>query len=91
MILPIPQKISKVRIINGCQATGEKYILNGRIKSARLTFSNGSTQDIQLKDGQKPQIIAISPVVSSTVTLTIRSVYKGKIGHITCLSEWQAL
>lgn len=91
MILPIPRRVSKLRFINGCNANGERYILNGRIKSARLTFSNGTSQDIQLKDGQKPQVITISPVVTSTITLTIRGVYKGKLGHITCLSEWQAL
>lgn len=87
MVLPVPQTLQKITVVNGCRRLGEKYILNNRVKSAKLTFSNGSTQDIKLKDVHKPQVIKIRPVRTRSVQLTIQSVYRGKLGHTTCITE----
>lgn len=87
MILPAPQTLQQITVINGCRRLGEKYILNHRVKRARLTFSNGSTQDVVLKDTHKPQVVKFRSVRTRSVRLTITSIYKGKLGHTTCLTE----
>jgi hypothetical protein len=87
MIFPMPRMLNRIRIVNGCHNSGERYVLNNRVKEAQLTFSNGSTQTITLKDHHKTQTINIRPVRTMSVKLTIRSIYKGKVGHTTCLAE----
>lgn len=89
MILPTPQELTKITVINGCRRLGENYTLNSRIKEAQLTFSDGSTQDIVLKDSNKPQVVNLRSVKTRSVRLTIRSVYQGKLGHTTCLTEFR--
>lgn len=89
MVFPMPRQLSQLNIVNGCRRPGEAYILNNRIKEAELTFSNGSTQTITLKDTHKTQKIRVRPVRTMSVKLTIRSVYKGKIGKTTCIAEFR--
>ncbi len=87
MVLPLPQTLHNLTVVNGCRRLGEKYILNNRVKAATLTFSDGSTQDVVLKDSHKPQVVKIRPVRTRSVRLTIRTVYRGKLGHTTCITE----
>lgn len=87
MVLPAPQVLQQLTVINGCRRLGEKYTLNNRVKEALLTFSDGSTQTITLKDTHKPQTLKLRSPRTRSVRLTIRSIYKGKLGHTTCLSE----
>ena len=87
MILPKPSMLRNLTIVNGCKRAGERYILNNRIKNAKLTFSDGTTQDIVLKDTHKAQKVKIRPKRTLSVKLTIGSIYKGKLGHTTCITE----
>ncbi|MCB9639540.1 MAG: hypothetical protein H6728_02880 [Myxococcales bacterium] len=87
MMLPMPQQLNTISVSNGCRRPGERYILNNRVKTARLTFSNGSTQDISLKDTEAKQVVTFRPVRTSSIRLTILSIYKGKIGNLTCITE----
>lgn len=89
MLLPIPQTLQQITVINGCQRPGEKYVLNNRVKEALLTFSDGSTQEVLLKDTHEPQKLSIRSIRTNSVKLTIRSVYKGKVGSLTCISEFR--
>ncbi len=89
LILPKPKLVRKLRIINGCTRPGESYTLNNRIKEAELEFSDGTKQTILLKGHHKPQLIKIAPKRTLAIKLTIRSIYKGKLGHTTCLAEFQ--
>lgn len=89
MILPTPQSLTQLTVVNGCRRAGENYSLNHRVKEAQLTFSDGSTQDILLKDVHQPQIVKLRSVQTRSVRLTIRSIYPGKLGHTTCLSEFR--
>ena len=88
MVLPAPREISKLAIQNGCRRPGERYILNNRVRKARLTFSNGSTQEVELKDTDAKQIVTIRTTRTSAVKLTILSIYKGKLGSLTCITEF---
>ncbi len=87
MILPTPQTLQQITVVNGCRNLGEKYILNHRVKGARLTFSDGSSQEVVLKDTHKSQVVKFRSVRTRSVRLTITSIYKGKLGHTTCLTE----
>ncbi|MCK6511352.1 hypothetical protein L6R29_15435 [Myxococcota bacterium] len=87
-LLPMPQELNAVSITNGCRRPGERYILNNRVKQARLTFSDGSSQTVTLKDTDAKQVVTFRNVKTSSVRLSILSVYKGKLGHLTCLTEF---
>ncbi|HAA53804.1 MAG TPA: hypothetical protein DCE42_03575 [Myxococcales bacterium] len=90
MIFPTPRTLRTINIVNGCKRPGEKFILNNRVKEVLLTFSNGMTRTVTLKDTNKTQKIKVGSVRTLSVKLTIQSFYKGKIGHTTCLSEVHA-
>lgn len=87
MIMPMPKFIKNIKIVNGCQRPGERYVLNNRVKKATLTFSNGSKQEVTFKDNNVLQVVKIQPVRTISVKLTIRSIYKGKVGKTSCISE----
>ncbi len=89
LILPKPQLVSELQIVNGCRRLGEKYTINNRIREAVLHFSDGSSQTVKLKDTHKPQSVKINPVRTRTIRLEIKSVYPGKLEKITCLSEFR--
>ncbi|MEM1010385.1 MAG: discoidin domain-containing protein, partial [Myxococcota bacterium] len=87
---PAPKTIRSISILNGCRKPGEPFTLHNRVKRAKISFSNGKHQTLTLKDTSKMQMIKIRPTRSSLIRLKIVSVYKGKIGHTTCISEFKA-
>lgn len=85
------QVVSAIEIINGYAKSQSLYQKNARAKRVKLEFSDGSSQEIELQDGQMTsQKQSITPVSSSYVKITILEVYAGSkyedlcIGHIAC-------
>lgn len=87
MVFPMPRTLQSITFVNGCRRPGERYILNNRVKEAQLTFSNGTVQTVRLKDSHGPQKVKLNGIRTMSVMLTIRSIYKGKLGHTTCIAE----
>lgn len=89
-----PEKISKIGIVNGFAwpdhpKWGNVFHKNPRLKEVKLSFSDGSTQTVSFDDSHRPQVVNIDEVLTSTVRLTIRSVYPGSEWKDTSLSEVQ--
>lgn len=89
-----PEKISKIGIVNGFAwpdhpKWGNVFHKNPRLKEVKLSFSDGSTQTVSFDDSHRPQVVNIDEVLTTTVKLTILSVYPGSEWKDTSLSEVQ--
>ena len=78
--------VSKLGVVNG-YGKGVRYLENGRVRDAVLEFSDGSTQGIHLADNNEMQYFDLRPVSTSTMRLTIRSVYPGTRWDDTAVGE----
>ena len=58
-----------------------------RATSATLTFSDGATQTVEIKDTRLPTTIAISPHQTSSVKLTFSGVVKGTSFNDICVTD----
>ncbi len=67
---------------------GNLFPLNSRLSKARLSFSDGSFQDIVLKDRDEKQIVAINPIRTSYVRLNVLDTIKGKKWDDLCISHY---
>lgn len=82
--------VKRILLYNGYMRNEKTLNNNSQIHEATLTFSDGSEQKIEFKQNtslNKPVSIKLDePVETSSVTITIDSVYKGKNKN-TCVSE----
>ncbi len=84
--------LNSVTVCNGYQDdtnnTGSKdyYELNSRVKGFSLTFDDGASVEFELEDTKDAQTFSFDAVETSSVTLTILSVYEGQWSD-TCISE----
>jgi hypothetical protein len=74
--------VTSLTFISGYDATdkhkGDLFPLNNRLKKASLTFSDGSTRDIELEDKREKQTITLAPEVeTSKINIKIIDVYRG--------------
>jgi len=74
--LPGSATVAKIGIVNG-YGRGSRFFENERVRNAVITFSDGEQQHIQLADHNELQYFAIVPHRTSSVRLTILSVYPG--------------
>ena len=80
--------LSAVEIWSGYQKTENLFYKNCRPAAIRITFSDGSSVETTLADQMGKQTVTLSPAVrTSTVTITILSVYAGSTYSDTCISE----
>jgi len=82
-----PSLINGFTIHAGYQKASDRYTRNARPKIIRITFSDSSYLDCELEDIFAPQTIKFQPVVSSSLTVTILSVYEGDVFEDTAISE----
>ena len=84
-----PQKISGVGIVGGYPKSDEVYFNNARPKEITLTFDDGTSINYTLKDsnGEYQEFKLDSPVSSTKVTITIKSVYPGSKYDDCCIAE----
>lgn len=85
-----PIYLSRIDIANGYQRDQKRFSGNERVRTLRIEYSNGSTQEVQLYDDMGYQ--QIEPAVSreegiSSIRLTILSVYPGDSWEDAALSE----
>ncbi len=79
--------VSKLSLINGIGTSMVFWFKGNRAESATLSFDDGSTQTIAIKNTFKKQEIAFTPVSTSKVKITFDKVAKGKEFNDLCISE----
>lgn len=80
--------VSGFTINAGYQKNADLYKKNSRPASLRVTFSDGTSQDVSLEDYYGEQTLTFDPAVAtSSVTFTIQSVYAGNKYQDTVISE----
>lgn len=83
-----PTRITAALICNGMCSTADVLKKGNAPSRATLTFSDGSTQVVDLKALMPlPQKVAFTPVTTSSVKLRIDGVRKGTEFDDACLSE----
>ncbi|MCC8141333.1 MAG: discoidin domain-containing protein [Lachnospiraceae bacterium] len=81
-------EINGIKINAGYQKDDDLYNKNSRPKEIYISFSDGSGVSFTLSDEMTQQNIAFSaPVSTSSVTITIQSVYPGNKYEDTLISE----
>lgn len=71
------REIHSVQICNGYQKSEQAFKNNARVKSATLTFSDGSSHKLSLPDDMRCRIYPLPMPKSHTARLTITDTYKG--------------
>jgi hypothetical protein len=79
--------VSKLSILNGNGTSFSYFKKVNSIGSATLTFSDGSTEKIEVKAMPLPQNISFAPRSTSTVRITVDEVNKGTEFNDLCISE----
>lgn len=80
-------KVSSFSLINGNGGDMKYWMKANRASKATLSFSDGSTQAVDIKNSFMPQTVSISPVSTSSVRITFSEVDKGKEYNDLCISE----
>jgi len=87
----------EMRIFNGYGSSKDIWEKNNRVKKAKLTFPNGTSQIIELADSYGYQFVDIAPPVFVPVDNTVKAkfeildIYQGTKFNDTALSEIQFL
>ncbi len=71
-------RISELRLVNGNAYDLMWWMKSNRVTKAELAFSDGSKQDIAVKNSIREQTIEFSPVRTRSVRLTVTGVKQGK-------------
>jgi len=79
--------VSTLSVINGIGTSMVFWFKGNRAESATLTFDDGSTQTVAIKNTFKKQDISFSPVTTGKVKITFDKVAKGKEFNDLCISE----
>ena len=82
-----PTKIANLELLNGIGGSVKYWMLGNRATGAKLEFSNGSSQTIEIKNSGRMQTIPLKPVTTDKVRMSFTSVYKGKEYNDLCISE----
>jgi len=80
-------ELNQLRIWNGSWASYDLWNRQNRVKEMELTFSDGSKQKFALTDEMAAETVDIKPVKTSSVRVTIKSVYNGSTFSDTPISE----
>ncbi len=83
--------LNEIKIVPGYdkykENVGDLWVLNNQLKEISLTFSDGSTQDFSIQEGNRFQKLSLKPVNTKSVTITVKAVYKGSKWDDTAISE----
>ena len=79
--------VARIDIANGYQSDPTTYANNPRVHELRLTFSDGSSQRIELQDETGYQTLKLQTKKTEWVRMTIVSTYPGDRWHDAALSE----
>ena len=87
------RSISKLNLVNGNAYNLMWWMKSNRMLTAQLEFSNGSSQEIAVKNSIREQTISLDPVTASKVRMKVTSVKQGNMAKkdpdfdCVCLSE----
>ncbi|MBA2320604.1 MAG: discoidin domain-containing protein [Deltaproteobacteria bacterium] len=81
------KNISSVTLVNGLASSLSLFMKANRATTATLTFSDGSTAQIVVKNSPTAQVIPFPAKSTSSVKMTFTGVAKGKEFNDLCLSE----
>lgn len=84
---PSQAKINTLGIVPGYARDEEIYAENNRLKSFELEFSDGTKITKTLPDTYGMHFVEFSTVKTTSLKLTIKSVYKGSKYNDTCIAE----
>jgi len=79
--------VSKLHLLNGIGSSMTMWFKGNRATKATLTFDDGSTESVAVKNTFKTQEIAFAPRTTSKVKITFDEVSKGKEYNDLCISE----
>lgn len=82
-----PQAVSKVTLVNGIGTSLPFWMKANRATAATLTFSDGSTESLTLKNSMSPQTIEFPRHTTNNVKISFTTVVKGKEFNDLCISE----
>jgi hypothetical protein len=82
-----PTAVSKLQLRNGNASSFSYYMKSNRPATATLTFGDGSTESITIKDAPTDQTISFAPHTTDKVKLTFTGVKKGSEFNDMCISE----
>lgn len=83
-------EINEIRILNGLCASEDLFYKNSRLREISIAFSDGQSIDFECNDGwnNRENIIVLPTAVeTSSIIITIKSVYEGEKYKDTCVSE----
>lgn len=89
MSAPVKQTVSGIRIMGGYNKTNEIYYKNHRPRQVTIAFDDGSTYTGTMSDAynQFQDMKFDEPVRTSTLRVTIDSVYEGSYYDDCCITE----
>lgn len=88
-----PTELSKLSLVNGNAYSLGFWMKSNRVTGLELAFSNGSTQQVAVKNVMLPQLIALDPVTTTKVHMKVTEVQAGKEAaadeayNCVCISE----
>lgn len=79
--------VSSMSVLNGVGGHLPTWMNSNRATKATLTFSDGSTHEVQIKNSASLQTVEFPTKTTSSVRVTFTEVYKGKEYNDLCISE----
>lgn len=79
--------VSSVTFINGIGSSLPVWMKANRAATATLTFNDGTTEALVLKNSMMPQTLSFPAHTASRVKVTFNTVVKGKEYNDLCMSE----
>lgn len=79
--------VSKLHLLNGIGSSMSLWFKGNRATKATLSFDDGATETVEVKNTFKTQEIAFAPHKTSKVKITFDEVSKGKEYNDLCISE----
>ena len=71
------ERINAIRVVNGDAYDLMTWMKSNRVTEATLSFSDGSSQEISLRNSIREQTVPIRPVTTRRVRLTVTAVKQG--------------
>lgn len=82
-------KVNGLTLYNGNRTSHDLYEKYGRVKTIRITFSDGSQRQYEVADDYytSAQVNFINPIQTSTLKIEILEVYEGTTYQNTCITD----
>ncbi len=88
-----PTQVSRLQLVNGNAFSLSFWMKSNRVTAVELSFSDGSTQQLAVKNLMLPQVLQFQPVTTTRVRMKATAVIKGKEAdndeayNCVCVSE----